>query len=202
MNALTGLGKPKNTDTAKGNDSQDSDAPRKVVDGASESTEPGSNAKAEEAAEKAQDTVEETTNTPAFGKHGGGSDENDPLTESGQVEALQNQAEAASPGGDAEAAATILAVEQLQDVDSNVTIYSSSPSENYRVGRFQFEKGILRLDAEDAAEFDKIVEGLPPLEQNGIRKIDREAGEKVARTFLQTRMNSGIDTTANTDLPR
>lgn len=61
------------------------------------------------------------------------------------------------------------------------TMFSSHPIANFQVGRFKFEKGLLRLDADDAAAFEKLMATLPPVEQSKIQKLDVEAAVAIVK---------------------
>lgn len=65
------------------------------------------------------------------------------------------------------------------------TMYSSHPIANFRIGRFKFEKGLLRLDDKDAADFEKILESLPVTERSRVRKLDVAAAEKIVTDRLE-----------------
>lgn len=75
--------------------------------------------------------------------------------------------------------------------------YSSHPIAKYRIGRFQFERGVLTLEDADAEEFDALLATQPQTVKRRIKKADQAAAESIARSFLQSRMVAGVDTTAN-----
>lgn len=56
------------------------------------------------------------------------------------------------------------------------------PIQRFKIGRFQFEKGVLNLyEDSDVSDFRKLLEGLPPVDRNQIKIIDREAAERLVR---------------------
>lgn len=69
-------------------------------------------------------------------------------------------------------------------LDAKGTQYTSHPIENYRIGRFRFTKGLLRLDGKDAEEFDKLLAAQPPQDQARVRKLDVAAAEAIVRERL------------------
>lgn len=76
-------------------------------------------------------------------------------------------------------------------------IYSSHPIARFKMGRFQFERGVLKLNAEDSAEFDEQLAAQPAMIRNRIKKSTQADADRIARSFLQSRKTQGIDTTAN-----
>lgn len=75
--------------------------------------------------------------------------------------------------------------------------YSSHPIAKYRIGRFQFERGVLTLEGADVEEFDALMTTQPQTVKRRIKKANQAAAESIARSFLQSRMVAGVDTTAN-----
>lgn len=79
--------------------------------------------------------------------------------------------------------------EQERDISDAVLdakhLYSSHPIMNFRVGRFQFEKGLLTLtDSEDAETLEKLLKTMPMTESIKVKKLDPEGA---ARLVLQNR---------------
>jgi hypothetical protein len=63
--------------------------------------------------------------------------------------------------------------------------YASNKISRLRIGKFQFEHGVLTIDnEEDAAQFEKLLEGATVRTRQSVTKVDRAAGEKVAEQFL------------------
>jgi hypothetical protein len=61
-------------------------------------------------------------------------------------------------------------------------IYTSAPVMRLKIGKFQFDKGVLTLtDADDVAMFDKLLGTLPPRERNAIRTISMERAIAMVR---------------------
>jgi len=73
--------------------------------------------------------------------------------------------------------------------------YSSHPIENFSLGSYRFEKGLLTLDSEAAAEFDKLIESLPPMEQTRIKKLDVAAAEQFVRQLLENQQAAATQVT-------
>lgn len=76
-------------------------------------------------------------------------------------------------------------------------LYSSHPIVKLGMGDFQFENSQLRVEADRVAEFDALVAAQPPQIRNSIRKIDVGAANSLVNSLLQSRMTSGVDTSAN-----
>jgi hypothetical protein len=74
---------------------------------------------------------------------------------------------------------------------------SSHPIVKLGMGDFQFENSQLRVEADRVAEFDALVAAQPPQIRNSIRKIDVGAANSLVNSLLQSRMTSGVDTSAN-----
>lgn len=82
--------------------------------------------------------------------------------------------------------------------DSSDDVYTSHPTKNLKLGRFQFENSTLTLSGDDKAEFAKLLDGQPPFVKFGVKKIDSGAAAKLAQQFLdQNKMTRGIDTAGN-----
>lgn len=140
----------------------------------------------------------------AYGKHGS-NDENHPLTQESEVEALVDGADDLSSSVISDKLRERIAGEQAaqanaslrQESDGDTSVYSSHPISRYRVGRFQFEQGTLRLKGDDVGEFEEIMRNQPPREQARVKKIDVEAANVVARNFAKSQGSSrtrGVDT--------
>ena len=66
--------------------------------------------------------------------------------------------------------------------DDGAVNYTSHPIMRLKIGRFQFDRGLLVLtDSKDVAEFDKLHDQLPERDKNQIRKIDTKAAERLVR---------------------
>lgn len=76
--------------------------------------------------------------------------------------------------------------------------YSSHPVARLKLGRFQFERGVLTIPAEDEPEFDKLLAAQPATIRGRVKKVSVDAANRVAASFKQSRMYAGIDTTRNT----
>lgn len=69
-------------------------------------------------------------------------------------------------------------------------IYSSHPIARYAIGRFKFENTVLDFNKQpydsdkDEAEFKKIYDSLPPIEQNRIKLLDVSAAEDFAKRVI------------------
>lgn len=152
----------------------------------------------DEAGKVAAETVAESLPgvRSQFGKHGS-QDENDPLTLDSQVESLQQGAEAQSaPARDAPsdgAIAAALGLAGVEPIDGEVQ-FSSHPIAKFRIGRFQFDRGILRLSGDDLADFRKLMEKASPRDQALVTEINPEAANTVAKSFLESRRTRGVDT--------
>ena len=144
--------------------------------------------------------------TPAFVKRDF-EDENVQLTDTDDLASAKVGAAAAS--GSTEDWVGIQAAEAagpvLEGREDEVQ-YTSTPISKLRIGPFEFRNGVLRLKGDDVEKFEKLLKGAAIRTQQVVRKIDRSAGEAVARRFLE--QNAGkrvrdVDTSdASPDAPR
>lgn len=76
--------------------------------------------------------------------------------------------------------------------EDGVTIYSSHPIQNFKLGRFQFTNSVYRASPEDAAELDKLLDSpkLAPVDKAVVKKLDLnrvdaivEARRQASKTF-------------------
>lgn len=66
--------------------------------------------------------------------------------------------------------------------------WTSHPVPNYMIGRFKFEKGVLKLnDPADIKEFENYLndKNLPASEKNRIRELDISSAEAISRKFIE-----------------
>jgi hypothetical protein len=134
---------------------------------------------------------------PAFGKHGGGEDENNPLTEVSELESLKTGAAQNSNSTDSDFQDALAGQGLNPDAPEDGSVEYVSPNiPNLRVAGRQFDNGRLSLKAEDAEKFEQALQSAHPRTQAAVRKVDRAAGEAVARSFLG-RTSRGIDTSDN-----
>jgi hypothetical protein len=66
--------------------------------------------------------------------------------------------------------------------------YTSHPVENFRLGRYRFNKGLLTLTGDEVEAFDKLLESLPPADKRRVRKLDVAAAEEFVRQRLAEMM--------------
>lgn len=80
--------------------------------------------------------------------------------------------------------------------------YASTQIARLRIGRFQFEHGVLILcNKDDTERFEKLLAAATLRTQQSVRKIDKAAGEEIAKNFLASsrgQMIRGGDTSATT----
>lgn len=73
-------------------------------------------------------------------------------------------------------------IESQAEPEKAKALYSSSPLQNFKVGRFQFNKAVLTLDgADDIAEFKALLAKLPARERNQIKTISVALAESMVR---------------------
>lgn len=81
-------------------------------------------------------------------------------------------------------------IDSLFDDDGNVDegdkqaklIVTSLPIMNFKIGRFQFTRGVLNLfEDKDVTDFRALVKTLPPADRNQLKIVDREAAEAMVR---------------------
>lgn len=73
--------------------------------------------------------------------------------------------------------------------DDGARRWSSHPIQNYSIGRFHFENGLLTLrDSDDIAEFEKILDdkNLPRAERARVTELDVSAAEAQVRAVRET----------------
>lgn len=185
-----------------GGKSTDSNAPETTdaQANATETTTATDNAAVTDSEAKQLDGAGGPNVTPAFGKQDF-RDENVPLTDTDDLQSLKSGAEAQSapPGVDLAALEAAALAGNVPEGEEDKTQYTSTPIASFRLGRFQFENGLLSLNSKDAGEFEKLLSGASPRDQATIRKIDRNRGEAIARKFseLHGSATQGIDTTSN-----
>lgn len=139
--------------------------------------------------------------TPAFTKRDF-EDENVQLTDTDDLQSAKQGAAASSAPAtlDMGAIEALDAAGQLPEGAENEVQFTSTPIARLRVGRFQFENGVLRLKAGDAEEFRKLLGKSAIRTQQVVREIDRAGGEAVARRYIeqtQSRSTREVDTSDN-----
>ena len=75
--------------------------------------------------------------------------------------------------------------------------YTSHPVDKFKIGRFQFERGVLNLDEKDSKEFDELLAAQPISVSRKVKKLDSSMADQIAKAFQRGRMSQGVDTTAN-----
>jgi hypothetical protein len=71
-----------------------------------------------------------------------------------------------------EAAALFSAADSGVSAEADEVVYSSHPIQNYQVGPYHFEGTVLKLNREQSAEFDKLLDSMPLTERRNVSKID------------------------------
>ena len=137
--------------------------------------------------------------TPAFTKRDF-EDENTQLTDTDDLQSAKTGAAASSGRADIdliglEAAAAAGA--KTPEGHEDTVQYTSTPIAALRIGPYQFENGVLRLHNDQVEDFEKLLKAGSIRTQQVVRKIDRSAGEAVARRYLEqnkSQSRSGVDT--------
>lgn len=77
--------------------------------------------------------------------------------------------------------------------------YASSSIQRLKIGRFQFENGVLDVPMDQVEAFEKLLAGASLRTKAAVSKIDIDAAEAIARKFLRNRggMTRGGDHTGN-----
>lgn len=83
--------------------------------------------------------------------------------------------------------------------DRGGKLYSSHPISNLTIGRFQFEKTLLRLDSDDAADFDALLKKLPPMERNRVQVIDEQAAAAIVNARQESQATKEFDSSVGPD---
>ena len=92
-----------------------------------------------------------------------------------------------------------------QDTNVNDSVQFITPGiARFRVGDYQFENGSLTLSADEAAEFQKVLDDLPPSEACRIQRVNTDAAEAIAAQFRaqQSKMTAGVDTSDSGEAAR
>jgi hypothetical protein len=137
---------------------------------------------------------------PTFAKHGG-QDENNRVDDPEILENAKTGADAASP--DPENQLDIAGFVQAQSVEQEVSegnednVQYTSRIARYRIGRFQFEGGVLTLKGDDVGDFEELMSKASPRSQNAVRKIERAEGVRAVPMKFGSTSSRGIDTTRN-----
>lgn len=78
-------------------------------------------------------------------------------------------------------------------------LYTSSPTQSLKLGRFQFERGTMKLEGAAIEEFDSLLAQQPPQIKSQVKKVSRESADAVAKKFLATQgsMVKGVDVAGN-----
>jgi hypothetical protein len=100
---------------------------------------------------------------------------------------------------DVEAAEAANLVGDDREDDKSVS-YAAPGVPNFRIGPYQFERGVLNLTPEDAEKFDNLIGQCSPQIQHAVYKVDAEAGERVARRLKalnEGRMVQGGETSGH-----
>jgi hypothetical protein len=138
---------------------------------------------------------------PSFGKRDG-ADENINLQNKDEARSIEEGSAASSGnvGVDYDAiAAAAAAGPEAPSGERNVQ-YATPRIANFKLGKYQFENGVLNLSAENAEQFDALLAKCDPSIQSTVMKIDRDGGDAVAKRFLDTQrgpMTRGPDVTTN-----
>lgn len=130
--------------------------------------------------------------TPAFVKRDF-EDENVQLTDTDDLASAK--AGAAANSGSTEDWTGIEAAARAGDLPEGAedeVQYTSTPISKLRVGPYQFSNGVLRLKPEAAEKFEQLLKKAAIRTQQVVRKIDRSAGEAVARRFLEKNGNRTV----------
>lgn len=138
--------------------------------------------------------------TPTFGNKPQ-TDNNRPIEEQSELDSFKEGADAATRQTQAGNILDLQAVDGVGDEQEGKVQYASPNIARLRIGPYEFENGVLTIDADKAEHFEKLLASATIRTQQAVRKIDREGGEAVARAFLgktQGTRTSGVDTTANT----
>lgn len=138
--------------------------------------------------------------TPTFGAKPQ-TDNNRPIEEQNELDSFVEGADAASRAAQAGSIADLVAVEGIGDEQEGKVQYASPNIARLRIGPYEFENGVLSIDADKVEHFEKLLGSATLRTQQAVKKIDREGGEAVAKAFLkqtQGTRSSGVDTTANT----
>jgi hypothetical protein len=79
----------------------------------------------------------------------------------------------------------------------DVVTFSSHPIAKLKIGKYQFDKGILRLSPDEAEEFRAHLKTQPKTLAMRVKETGIVEAERIAKSFATSTMKAGIDTTAN-----
>lgn len=147
--------------------------------------------------------VESGETQQAFGDRGQG-DSNRELSTSEEVVALEAKADVQSTvselKNDSIDAVAALEAEATFGNDSRVATYSSAPIARFRVGRFQFEKGLLALTGDDIEAFESLMSGkaVDSRTKSQVKRVNTvAAAAAVSQSFLESKRVRGVDTSSD-----
>jgi len=78
--------------------------------------------------------------------------------------------------------------EEVAPAKQVIATFTSHPVQNFRVGNFQFAKGVLKFhegEEESLEKFQKFIDTLPPIERRRIQVIDVEAAEALIKKLRE-----------------
>lgn len=130
----------------------------------------------------------------------GQQDGNDVVTDQDRLDSVKEGSEDQSA-----TSAQIATADQLEaesrvlaagiDVGNGTVTYTSHPISNFRIGRFQFENGVLNLENGDAADLDSLLANADPRTKATVNKIDTSAADRIAASYQNaTKFKTGVDT--------
>lgn len=137
--------------------------------------------------------------TPTFGKKSQ-DDENANIVDQHELNNIKEGSEAASRQNRFSVTDQILAAQSAGEAQDGFTQYASPSIARLKVGPFQFDNGVLRIENNRVEQFEKLLNTASPRTKQAVSKIDREGGEAIARRFLERtggKRTSGVDTSDN-----
>lgn len=79
--------------------------------------------------------------------------------------------------------------------ESQEVLYSCHPVQNFTIGGFTFERGLLRLTKPaDIEAFEALHENLPDGERHRIKRIAVEKAAEIAQGFVESSKSTGVAT--------
>lgn len=140
--------------------------------------------------------------TPAFGNKPQ-TDNNRPVETKADLESFDAGAKVATRQNEIGYQVTdeVLAAANAGEEQEGFVQYASPSIPRLKVGRWQFENGVLRVPIEDKEAFEKLLNSSSGLVKQAVSSIDREGGEAVARRFIeqtQSKMTQGPSTSQST----
>lgn len=88
-----------------------------------------------------------------------------------------------------------------QNEQNELVVFSCHPVQRLKIGRFQFEDGVLQLEGDDLKEFEDIIgsKSFPVFERNRIKKLSTSAVDAIVNRFRRDQATKQFDSGVGRD---